>query len=105
MQKGRTSSLVEKGDMEAARDAVRFYRDTFGDCFFIELMRYPAQNGVDVTTALIALAGNENFPVVATNNVHYIEMKDYKVKELLNAIGQNCSVSQRTGYRTVEQYF
>ena len=42
--------------------------------------------------------------IVATNNVHYAEMPEYEVKELLNAIDQNIPVSQLQGFRTVEQY-
>lgn len=104
-RRGELPSLIEKGDVEAARNAACFYRHIFGEYFFIELIRYPSQHGLDVTPSLVALAREENIPVVATNNVHYVEIKDYKIKELLNAVGQNCSVSKRAGYRTVEQYF
>ncbi len=103
-RKGELSAFLAKGNTGAARDAAQFYRHIFKDGFFIELIRYPSETGPDITPALIALGREERIPVVATNNVHYVAMKDYKIKELLNAVGQNCPISKRAGYRTVEQY-
>lgn len=102
--KGELPTIISKGKIEQAGEASRFYRKTFGDDFFIELIRYPSREGMSESYILASFAREENIPVVATNNVHYAEMKEYKVKELLNAIDQNVPVSQLQGYRTVEQY-
>ena len=53
---------------------------------------------------LASFAREEGIPVVATNNVHYTQAEDYRIKELLNAIDQNIPVPRLQGYRTVEQY-
>lgn len=103
-RRGELPTLIKKGDTEKARAEARFYRGIFYDDFFIELTRYPNKDGMIDSQRLIAFAGDEDIPVVATNNVHYAEMKEYRIKELLNAIGQNTPVSQLQGYRTVEQY-
>jgi len=70
----------------------------------VELIRYPSREGVADSYRLATFAIEEGIPIVATNNVHYAEMKEYKIKELLNAIAQNIPVSQLKGYRTTEQY-
>jgi error-prone DNA polymerase len=102
--KGEIPSLINEGKAENARRAASFYREVFGKDFFVELMRYPSKEGVHDSHVLAAFATEEGIPIVATNNVHYAEMEEYAVKELLNAIYQNIPVSRLKGCRTVEQY-
>ncbi|MFC1920183.1 DNA polymerase III subunit alpha [Chloroflexota bacterium] len=102
--KGEIPALLGKGEREEAAKAGRFYKEVFGDGFFIELIRYPSREGFAKSYRLEAFAGEEKLPVAATNNVHYTGLERYRVKELLNAIDRNIPVSQLEGYRTVEQY-
>jgi error-prone DNA polymerase len=102
--RGEIPTLIEKGKTNKAREATRFYREVFGDDFFVELIRYPSREGISASCQLAGFAREEDIPVVATNNVHYAEMEDYRVKELLNAIDRNIPVSQLEGCRTMEQY-
>jgi len=97
--KGELPTLLAKGKADQARAATDFYRETFGDDFFIELIRHPSRSRVAASHLLAEFARKENVPIVATNNVHYAEMEEYRVKELLNAIDQNIPVSwlQRNG--------
>ncbi len=101
---GEIPSLIEAGKIEKARESANFYREVFGDDFFVELVRYPSRHGMIDSHRLDTFARAEGIPTVATNNVHYAEMEEYAVKELLNAIAQNIPVSQLKGHRTVEQY-
>jgi error-prone DNA polymerase len=102
--KGELPALMEKGQTKLVRKAARFYREVFGSDFFVELIRYPSRDGMSGSYRLADFAKEEGIPIVATNNVHYSEMKEYRVKELLNAIDRNIPVSKLQGYRTVEQY-
>ena len=101
---GELPTLVGKNNPEESKKASYFYREVFGDDFFVELIRYPSRTGILDSYRLTAFATEEGIPAVATNNVHYAEMDEYKVKELLNTIDQNTPVSQLKGYRTAEQY-
>jgi len=102
--KGEIPSLIAKGKTDQARKVAHSYREIFGSDFFVELIRYPSCEGTSGSYRLASLAREAGIPVVATNNVHYAGMGDYRVKELLNAIGRNVPVSQLQGFRTVEQY-
>jgi len=102
--KGELPVLLEKGEIEQAKQATDFYREIYGGDFFVEIIRYPSRDGMVDSYRIAGFAKEEGIPIVATNNVHYAEMKGYKVKELLNAIDQNIPVSQLQTYRTVEQY-
>jgi len=102
--RGELATLIREGKTEQAKKTCYFYKENFGDDFFMELIRYPSRYGMSDSYRLTTLAEEEGIPVVATNDVHYTEMEEYKVKELLNAIDQNIPVSQLQSYRTVEQY-
>ena len=102
--RGELPTWLERRNVGRAREAACFYREVFGEDFFVELIRYPSREGMVASYRLATFAVEENLPVVATNNVHYAEMEEYAVKELLSAIGRNVPVSELGCYRTVEQY-
>jgi error-prone DNA polymerase len=102
--KGELPALLHASKSDDAKAACDFYRKVYGDDFFIELIRYPQKDYMANNYRLIELAREKGLPLVATNNVHYVDMDRYKIKELLNAIDRNIPVSQLKGFRTVEQY-
>lgn len=102
--RGQIPLLVAQHRMEEARRAMSFYQQIFHHDFFVELINHPSKDGASHIHALAALAREQDIPVVATNNVHYAGMQDYRIKELLNAIDRNIPVSVLNGHRTVEQY-
>jgi error-prone DNA polymerase len=102
--KGEIYTLTARRENDRALEALYFYRSVFDDDFFVEIMRHPSTAGTAVNRKLVDLARQHCIPVVATNNVHYAEIEEYRIKELLNAVDRIVPVAQLTGYRTVEQY-
>ena len=102
---GEIPSLLLSGERRGAALAAGFYREVYGDDFFIELFRYPSRTGSPLCRLLAGLAREQGIPCVATNNVHYLNMSGYRIHELLQGIGQLTPVQQLPGPRTVEQYF
>ncbi len=102
---GEIPSLLCKGDRRGAELAAGFYREVFGEDFFVELARHPAREGTPQSFLLADFARSRDIPAVATNNVHHITLRDYRVRELLKAIGLIVPVAHLPGPRTVEQYF
>jgi error-prone DNA polymerase len=102
---GEVPFLLSKNEPHRAALAAGFYHEVFRDNFFIELTRYPSKQGTPLCYMLSNFAREYAIPAVATNNVHYLEMKNYRIRELLNAIGLLVPVTQLPGQRTVEQYF
>jgi DNA polymerase III alpha subunit len=90
--KGEIPTLLREGKAELAREAASFYKEVFGDDFFIELTRYPSREIERDSNRLANFAEEEGLQMVCTNDVHYAEMEEYTVKELLNAIDQNIPV-------------
>jgi DNA polymerase III alpha subunit len=102
--KGELPASIAKGKTKTVKETADFYREIYGADFFIELIRYPSRKASSRSYRLARFALEQGIPVVATNNVHYAETEEYRIKELLNAIDQNVPVSRLSGYRTVEQY-
>jgi error-prone DNA polymerase len=102
--KGELYTLTAQGNEEKTREALYFYRSVFDDDFFIEVIRHLPAGGKNTSRKLVDLARQYCIPLVATNNVHYADIGEYRVRELLNAIDRIVPVSQIKGYRTVEQY-
>jgi len=102
--KGEIPQLIKQGKVEESGIVADSYKEVFGEDFFIELTRYPSKETMFESCQLATLAQEKGIPIVATNNVHYAEMDEYAVKELLNSIRQNIPVAEVKGYRTVEQY-
>ncbi|MGA2367348.1 MAG: DNA polymerase III subunit alpha [Dehalococcoidia bacterium] len=102
---GEVPQLLSKGESLGAARSTGFYREIFGRDFFIELIRHPSRRGAPMCYLLSSFAREHGIPVVATNNIHYLGMRDYRIHELLNAIQLLVPVTQLPGPHTVEQYF
>jgi len=102
--KGEVPTLLNQGKTKDAKKAAHHYKSLFKDDFFMELIRYRSREGNAKVNRLATFAKEEVIPIVASNNVHYADVKGYAVKELLNAIDANMSVQALTGPKTVEQY-
>jgi error-prone DNA polymerase len=102
--KGEIPQLLINGRFKQASELCAYYKQIFGDDFYIELQRFPARSH-DVTSELLKeLAYADGISLVATNNVHYTEPEGYEIKELLNAISDiEPAYTPRAG-RSAERY-
>ena len=84
---GDIPQLLMLGRDDEARERLRFYRDVLGpENVFIELQDHGIAEEHEVLKKLVALAEQESCPLVATNDVHYLEEDDRKAHEVLMAI-------------------
>jgi DNA polymerase-3 subunit alpha len=85
---GEIPRLVHSKQIDAARDAIRWYQDTFGPRnFYLELQRHVAQPELEeINQALLSLGRELEVDVVATNDVHYVRQGDAAAHEVLLCI-------------------
>ena len=79
---GEIPQLIMKGDLEGAERAVLWFKEVFGDDYYIELMRHktdkPNANTetyrwqMKVEPELIRLARKHNIKIIATNDAHFV---------------------------------
>ncbi|MDR0585214.1 MAG: DNA polymerase III subunit alpha [Treponema sp.] len=94
---GEIPKLIQAGKIEEAERKARYYRDLFGnDNFYLEIQDHGIPGGAlkgtslsqkDITGALAAISLKTGIPLAATNDVHYLNRKDYIAHDILLCIG------------------
>ncbi|MEJ5994315.1 DNA polymerase III subunit alpha [Pedobacter sp. Du54] len=96
------SKLLNLGEKQA-EEALIWWKEQFGDDFYIEIMRHDQENEDRVNTDLIALANKHQVKLVATNNTYYISKKDANAHDILlcvkDAEKQATPIGRGRGYR------
>lgn len=92
---GEIPTWILRRDIEHAEKAARALEEIFGNGnVFLELQRLPGlPEQEDVCEELIQMSVRLNIPVVATNNVHYLEKDGYIAHGVLTSIGIEKRVS------------
>ncbi|XZH20283.1 DNA polymerase III subunit alpha [Clostridium perfringens] len=83
---GEVQKAILNGNIDKAREAAIFYRDTFKDGFYLELQNHGIEEQKKVNEVNIQLSKELNIPLVATNDVHYINQEDSKAHDILMCI-------------------
>lgn len=82
---GELAQLIMEGKEKDAQATAARYAELFGpDHYYIELQKHPKIADVDrVNEKLVALAKKAGLPLVATNDIHYVEPADAEAQEIL----------------------
>ena len=90
---GEVPRLISAGHIDEAEEVVKWYRNLFGDDYYLEMQRhkatvtnanhetYPAQ--VNVNNHLKEIAGKYGIKMVCTNDVHFLDEENADAHELL----------------------
>ena len=69
-----------------AKETAMWYKDVFGDRYYIELQNHGIEEQKMVLDPLAQIARELGIPTVATNDVHYILREDYEAQDVLLCI-------------------
>jgi DNA polymerase-3 subunit alpha len=96
---GDISQAVMMKDFDKAKKLVEWYRSVFGaENFFIEISHHPEFEGhQDKMKALAKFAREMNVPIVAGQEVFYLDKKDRVARNTLVSI-QNVGFTERGGF-------
>ncbi len=85
---GEVDDWLLADNYEAAKTAALTYRRIFGaDNFYLEMQDHGLPEEARVIPAIIKLSEETGIPLVATNDVHYIEQADSLIQDVLITIG------------------
>lgn len=104
---GEIPSYLISDDYEKAKETAIFYNSIFGTGnFYLELQYHGLSQQEKVNSELIKLSKELNIPLVATNDVHYLNKKDHLAHEVLLCIqtGKNMDDSDRMSFPTDQFY-
>ena len=74
---------------EAAKEAALWYKEVFGEDFYLELMRHGIGDQQRIDDELIRLSLETGIKIVATNDTHYLHKKDAQAHEAFMCIAMN----------------
>lgn len=92
---GDVGQLLLKQKHEAAERALAFYQTHFPQRFYLELQRTGRPTDEDHLHAAVALAAAHDVPVVATNEVVFLQREDFAAHEIRVAIHDGYTLDDR----------
>jgi DNA polymerase-3 subunit alpha len=84
---------LAEGRTEEAERLIGWYREVFGDRFYLEVQSHEIPELAEVNRRLVALAPRFGAELVATNDVHYVLQEDSAAHDILLCIQTQTVVS------------
>ena len=96
---GEIPKLILAGDMEKVEKSLKWYKDTFGDDYYLEMQRhkatvqnanhdtYPLQERVN--EKLVELSARLGIKLIASNDVHFVNEEDAEAHDRLICVSTN----------------
>lgn len=110
---GEIPRLIQAGDIEEAEKQVKWFKDTFGDDYYIEIQRHktnlPGANTEvferqqEVNPELIRIARKFDIKIVATNDVHFVNEDNADAHDRLICVSTNKAVDDPMRMRYTKQ--
>ncbi|MBQ8827791.1 MAG: PHP domain-containing protein, partial [Clostridia bacterium] len=84
---GDIPQLILHDDYEGAKNLALWYNNTFGQGnYYLELQSNGIEEQIKVNQQLIKMSEETGIPLVATNDVHFIERSDARAQDILMCI-------------------
>jgi DNA polymerase III subunit alpha len=96
-----------RDDEEGAAEAASFYKDLFGERFFLEIQNHGFPEEEKAIRGLLELSGRTGTAVVATNDTHYLKREHSEAHDILLCIQTNKEIDDpdRLRFHTDQLYF
>lgn len=99
------SKALMDGNYEQAAELARWHRDTFPG-FYLEMQRHENLGFLDELNAgLLKLGESLDIPIVATNDLHYVDKGESRLHDVLLCIGTNSSIHDEARFRFSDESY
>ncbi len=88
---GELGRLIQEGRYKEAEKAAKWYKEVFGD-FYLELQDHGIPELPRINEELLNISRKLDLPLVATNDVHYIERNEASIHDILLCIQTNSTI-------------
>ncbi len=106
---GVVSSHLLKGDYEKAKEEAKYYKELFGNDFYLEIQNHFYDEDKIVLRDMPKLAKELGIKLVATNDIHYLKQEEAIAHNIMLHIrdtsGNEAVDYKKLRYRTPEFYF
>ena len=105
-REGNIGKALIAGKLDEARQLTETWMSEFPDRFYIELQRTGREHETVYIERAVELASELACPVVATNDVRFLEREQFEIHEARVCIGQGCALEdpRRDHLYNEEQY-
>jgi DNA polymerase III subunit alpha len=103
---GDIGQALLANDLVLAKNRARQWQALFPSCFYLEIQRTGREDETRYNEQLIALADDLQLPLVATNDVRFIDKEDFEAHEARVCIHEGYSLAdpRRTKQYSAQQY-
>ncbi len=102
--KGEVPCLILEGRDQEARESALWYKQLFDD-YYLEIQRHPIPELEQINQGLLSLSAELDIPLVATNDIHYVDQGDACWHDLLLCIQTNASVHDEQRLKMAGDFF
>ncbi|RMF17394.1 MAG: DNA polymerase III subunit alpha, partial [Gammaproteobacteria bacterium] len=104
---GEIGQLLLNDHVDQARERAGYWRTVFPDRFYLEVQRTGRVGDETCLHAMVALAQETGLPLVATNDVHFLNREDFEAHEARVCIADGVTLDDPRRERrfSEEQYF
>jgi DNA polymerase-3 subunit alpha len=101
---GEVPQNILKGDLEQAKKTAQWYKDIFGDDYYLEIQDHGSPEDRIVNVAIVNIARELDIKIVATNDSHFISCYDVEAHDALLCIltGKRITDEKRLRYSGTE---
>ncbi len=93
---GRVSKRLLENDYEGAKETAIMLHDIYKDDFYLEIQDHGLAEQKKINPLLIKLSRELNIPLVATNDVHYLEQEDAEMQDVVMCISMKKTIDDPT---------
>jgi DNA polymerase-3 subunit alpha len=101
---GPVGAALQRGDRAGAEALLRRLQKTYGDRLYVELQRHGLESEQAVEPGLVELAYALGLPLVATNDVHFLEEQGYDAHDALVCIAEGAQIAQTDRRRLLPEH-
>ncbi len=92
---GEIPKYIVNGEYLKAKETALWYSQIFGkDNYYLEMQNHGIPEQIAVNEGLIRLSNETGIPLVATNDVHYVNKEDSYIQKILICIATNHTVDE-----------
>ena len=102
---GEVQKNLLNDDYEKSKEVALMYKDIFKDGFYLEIQDHGMEEQRKVTEGNIKLSRETGIPLIATNDVHYINQEDSKAHDILMCIQTGKTVEDQNRRRYPSNQF
>ena len=92
--------LIADGNLAEAGRAAGWYKELFGDGYFLEIQRHEhVPNLAQINEGLVSLGRDMDIPLVVTNDAHYVDQADSGLQDIYICIQTSTTVQDEKRLR------